>query len=96
MDVGFTWRSDPRLKIRSRHYLTEEQARAFLQKITAPVLLIEAEKAEKDQWTELFLKRIPYTKILRHLTIAGEHHLHLDDPEPVAVAIREFISDFSV
>ena len=96
VDGGFTWRSDPRLKIRSRHYLTEEQARAFLQKITAPVLLIEAEKAEKDQWTELLLKRIPYTKTLRHLTIAGEHHLHLDDPEPVAVAIREFISDFSV
>ena len=76
--------------------MTEEQARAFLKKITAPVLLIEAEKAQKDQWTDLLLKRIPYTKTLRHLVIAGEHHLHLDDPEPVAVAIREFISDFSV
>jgi len=96
VDGGFTWRSDPRLKIRSRHYLTEEQARAFLQNITAPVLLIEAEKAEKDQWAELLLKRLPYTETSRHLTIAGEHHLHLDNPEPVAAAIREFINDFSV
>ena len=43
VEGGFTWRTDPRLKIKSRHYLTEEQAGAFLQKITAPVLLIAAE-----------------------------------------------------
>jgi len=42
VDGGFTWRSDPSLKIRSRHYLIKEQACAFLQKISAPVLLIEA------------------------------------------------------
>jgi len=53
VDGGFTWRSDPRLKIKSRHYLTEEQACAFLQQITAPVLLIEAENAKQDQWKKL-------------------------------------------
>ena len=53
VDGGFTWRSDPSLKIRSRHYLTKEQACAFLKKITAPVLLIEARNEKKDQWNEL-------------------------------------------
>ena len=39
---GYTWRSDPILKSKSRHYFTEEQAQAFIKEITAPVLLIEA------------------------------------------------------
>ena len=95
VDGGFTWRSDPRLKIKSRHYLTEEQACAFLQQITAPVLLIEAENAKQDQWKELLLKRIPYIKNLQHRKISGDHHLHLDNPEEVAAVIREFLQPIS-
>ena len=95
VDGCFTWRSDPRLKIKSRHYLTEEQARAFLQEITAPVLLIEAENAKQDQWKELLLKRIPYIKNLQHRKVSGDHHLHLDNPEEVATLIREFLQQIS-
>jgi pimeloyl-ACP methyl ester carboxylesterase len=95
VDGGFTWRSDPRLKIKSRHYLTEEQARAFMQEITAPVLLIEAENAKQDQWKELLLKRIPYIKNLQHRKVSGDHHLHLDNPEEVATLIREFLQQIS-
>ncbi len=95
VDGGFTWRSDPRLKIKSRHYLTEEQACAFLEEITAPVLLIEAENAKQDQWKELLLKRIPYIKNLQHRKVCGDHHLHLDNPQEVAVVIREFLQQIS-
>jgi pimeloyl-ACP methyl ester carboxylesterase len=91
VEGGFTWRSDPRLKIKSRHYLTEEQACAFLKQITAPVLLIEGENAKQDQWKELLLKRIPYIKNLQHRKISGDHHLHLDNPEEVAAVISEFL-----
>ena len=93
VEGGFTWRSDPRLKIKSRHYLTEEQACAFLQKITAPVLLIEAENAKQDQWKKLLLKRIPYVKNLQHHVVTGDHHLHLDNPEAVAKVIRNFLNE---
>ena len=95
VEGGFTWRSDPRLKIKSRHYLTEEQACAFLQQITAPVLLIEAKNAKHDQWKKLLHKRIPYIKNLRHRIITGDHHLHLDNPEEIAVEIREFLQPIS-
>jgi len=95
VDGGFTWRSDPRLKIKSRHYLTEDQACAFLEQITAPVLLIEAENAKQDQWKELLLKRIPYIKNLQHRKVSGDHHLHLDNPQEVAVVIREFLQQIS-
>ena len=89
---GYTWRSDPILKSKSRHYFTEEQARAFIKEITAPVLLIEAEHAEKDYWYVLLQKRMPYLNNLQHRIVPGGHHLHLDNPEPVAMAIREFLN----
>ena len=92
---GYTWRSDPILKNKSRHYFTEEQAQAFIKEITAPVLLIEAEHTEKDYWYELLQKRIPYVNKLQHQIIPGGHHLHLDNPEPVAMAIHEFLNKFS-
>ena len=95
VDGGFTWRSDPRLKLKSRHYLTEEQACAFLEEITAPVLLIEAENAKQDQWKELLRKRIPYIKNLQHRKVSGDHHLHLDNPQEVAAVIREFLQQIS-
>jgi len=95
VDGGFTWRSDPNLKLRSRHYFTKEQACAFLKKITAPVLLIEAGNDKKDQWNELMQELIPNIKTIRHRIISGGHHLHLDNPEPVADVIREFLNDFS-
>ena len=92
---GYTWRSDPILKSKSRHYFTEEQARAFIKEITAPVLLIEAEHTEKDYWYELLRKRMPYLNNLQHRIVPGGHHLHLDNPEPVAMAIREFLNKCS-
>jgi len=93
VDGGFTWRSDPRLKIRSRHYLTEEQSCAFLREITAPVLLIEAENTQRDEWKKLYIKRIPYVKNLRHCIVSGDHHLHLDNPEDVSAIILKFLKD---
>ena len=92
---GYTWRSDPILKSKSRHYFTEEQAQAFIMEITAPVLLIEAEHTEKDHWDELLQKRMPYVKNLQHQIVPGGHHLHLDNPKPVAMAIRAFLNNYS-
>ena len=95
MNGGYTWRSDPILKSKSRHYFTEEQAQAFIKEITAPVLLIEAEHTEKDYWYDLLQKRLPYVNNLQHQIVPGGHHLHLDNPEPVATAIREFLNKLS-
>ncbi len=95
VDGGFTWRSDPRLKIKSRHYLTEKQACAILMGITAPVLLIEADKSNLEYWRELFLKRRSYIKNLYHRKVSGNHHLHLDNPQAVAEVIIEFIKEIS-
>ena len=92
---GYTWRCDPILKSKSRHYLTEEQAQSFIKGITAPLLVIEAEHTKKDYWYELLQKRIPLVNKLLHRIVPGEHHLHLDNPEPVAMVISEFLKKFS-
>ncbi len=91
---GFSWNSDPRLKSKSRYYFTEEQSLAFLQRIKAPVLLIDAESRKKDFWKESYRKRIPYIKNFHHSIINGDHHLHLDNPETVAAVIREFVNKY--
>ena len=91
----YTLRRDSILKSKSRHYFTEEQAQAFIKEITAPVLLIEGENTEKDYWYELLQKRMPHVKNLQHQIVPGGHHLHLDNPKPVAMAIREFLIKFS-
>lgn len=95
VDGGFSWRSDPRLKLKSRHYFTEEQSFSFLKEITAPVLLIEAENNKKDRWREQFLKRVCYVKNLQHFKLPGDHHLHLDNPEAVAAVIQKFVKNIS-
>ena len=75
--------------------MIKDQSCAFLHKISAPVLLIEAKNEKKDQWNELMQELIPHVKNLQHRIITGDHHLHLDNPESVADVIHEFLNDFS-
>lgn len=88
----FKWQSDQRLKRPYPQYFTNEVILAFLRGITAPVLLIVAEDG--------MLRRRPYfqsrcraLKNLRIVTLPGHHHLHLDDPVPVAEAIDEYLQN---
>lgn len=88
-DGGWTWRADPRLRIDSRMRLTEAHVLAFLQAIQAPVLLISAEQGWPHDPT-VIRQRMASVAQLRHVALPGHHHVHLDDPEPVAAAIVEF------
>ncbi|MCP5420040.1 MAG: alpha/beta hydrolase [Gammaproteobacteria bacterium] len=86
---GVSWRSDPRLTFKSPIYLTEEQVLAFLGAIQAPTLLIRGEKGyliNRAFMTERF-RRVPQ---LEMRMLPGGHHLHLEEPEPIAAALAEF------
>jgi pimeloyl-ACP methyl ester carboxylesterase len=89
-EQGFRWRTDPRLRLPNPQYLTEEQVLAFLRKVKAPVVLGMA--------SEGLLQGQPQTKerIRAFLDIdvvklLGAHHLHLDNPRPVAQAVNRFL-----
>ncbi len=90
LEVGVTWRSDPRLKVTSPSYLTDEQVLAYLEAIQAPVLLVLAENgifSDKDYLE----RRCEKIKLLKQTILAGSHHIHLDDPMPVAQSICSFL-----
>ena len=92
----FTWRTDPRLKVRSRVYLTEAQVQAFLHKLDMPTLLITGQQSALREWLDLIHSRIALVPSLEHVELNGGHHLHLDHPEPVAEAMQQFLSKHSV
>jgi len=86
---GVTWRSDPRLKIASPLYLTEEQVFSFLDEIQASVLLIIGDSGylvNRDYLTT----NGSHIKKLKVETLTGGHHLHLDNPESVAKMVNDF------
>jgi pimeloyl-ACP methyl ester carboxylesterase len=87
---NYGWRSDQRLKRPYPQYFTNEVMLAFLRGITSPVLLIVAEGGTLRK-RPYFQSRCEAIENLRIVTLAGHHHLHLDNPEPVANAIKGFI-----
>jgi pimeloyl-ACP methyl ester carboxylesterase len=87
----FTWRTDPRLKVRSRVYLTEAQVCAFLANLRMPTLLITGKQSVLAEWLDLIHSRIALVSALEHVELNGGHHLHLDNPESVAEVIRQFL-----
>jgi len=89
---GWTWRADPRLRVDSRMRLTEQQVLAFLQAIRSPVLLISASEGWPYERAAV-QRRIDAVAELTHVELPGNHHLHLDDPEPVAAAIVGFLAE---
>ncbi|MBA4501911.1 alpha/beta hydrolase [Marinobacterium sp. 3-1745] len=86
---GVRWRSDPALVLPSVLRLSEAQVRAFLCAVKAPALLV---MGSEGIGTPLLDERAALVSGLRRLTLAGNHHLHLDESSARAVAdtINEF------
>jgi len=87
---GVTWRSDPRLRLRSPIRMTEEQVLAMLAAIAAPTLLIRGKQGlfrQDFRW----LNRLKVMFDLDYEDIEGGHHLHCDAPETVAKLLLPFI-----
>ncbi len=82
------WRTDPRLLKPSALQLTEEQTIAFLSEITAPTTVIRPEPGFPFS-AKIIQGRINAIKHLDIQKIPGHHHVHLDDPEPVAKILRK-------
>lgn len=87
---GFVWSSDPRLTLTSPQRYTEAQVLAVLGEIHVPTQLILAEPPPPflpEAMISARIARVPSIDVVR---IAGHHHLHLDDPAPVAAAMLAF------
>lgn len=89
-EEGYTWRTDPRLRMKSSLRMCEEQIQEFLGQITAPTLLIEGSEGVFHKM-DYFRDRKKCIKNLKTITLTGGHYLHLDNPEPVAQEINRFL-----
>jgi len=90
-DGTVTWRTDPRLTVKSAFYLSEDQVMAFLGRIRAPTQLIIGESGYlvPRDYMEARYRKIHDLRIER---VPGRHHLHLDDPAPIARLLQGFLS----
>lgn len=90
----FFWRTDPRLRLPTPQYLTEEQVLAFLRKVEVPTVLGIASKGLLQGQPQTKERVRAFSKI-DIVELRGGHHVHLDDPQPVAQAINRFMVEAS-
>jgi len=88
---GVSWSSDPRLTLTSHTRYTEEQILSILAGITAPTLLVLAEPSPPFLSEAMISSRSASVPGIRVVRLAGSHHLHLEEPQPVARAILDFV-----
>ncbi|KRP70240.1 alpha/beta hydrolase [Pseudomonas paralactis] len=87
---GYTWRSDSRLTLASPVRLTDEQAMAFVRRVSCPAQLVVAADGMLAKHPEL-LSQLPFSVT----TLPGGHHLHLNDESGAALVADCFNRFFS-
>jgi len=86
---GFIWRTDPRLMLKPLALFVESQITAFLKNITAKTCLLRPSPG----WPfdeKVFASRIHFLKDIEVHRIAGDHHIHMDNPEIVGPILNDF------
>lgn len=84
------WLTDRRLRAISSLRVTDGQAKAFMQSISCPVLAIEGSKGF-DMMKNRMQERRNWVTHLATVVCEGGHHLHMDNPQPVAAEIIAFL-----
>ena len=92
VEGGYVWRTDPRLTLASPQRAEETTIRAWLAGIECPTLLVAADRPQPYFGAELRDARMGCVRDIRLEIVPGGHHLHLEDPEPVAAVLRPFLA----
>jgi pimeloyl-ACP methyl ester carboxylesterase len=88
----FYWRTDPRLLFKPLIMFTESQVEAFLKNITTPTCLIRPDQGWPFE-ESLFISRTQQISNLEIHRLPGKHHVHMDDPKPIAKIITDFFHE---
>jgi len=83
--------TDRRLRTFSSLRMTEPQAEAFMRNIQCPTLVITGDKGYESMRTTV-QKRLDWVENLTTAECEGHHHLHMDNPQPVANKIIVFLN----
>ena len=89
---GYRWRSDQRLRLDSPAFLTESQVLACLKAIKQPTqVLLQRRLVGRAGTLGPRLDALDSNDVR---WFDGAHHLHMDQPEVIANAARELLSQF--
>ena len=92
VDGGFQWHADQRLKGTPEMRLTREHARAFVERVEAPVLMVLAEESP-FRGTDVYQEMIAAFEEIETVVLPGAHHLHLEGAEAeIATLVRRFFA----
>jgi len=83
--------TDRRLRTFSSLRMTESQAEAFVRNIKCPTLVITGSQGYESMRT-IVQNRLDWVEDLTVVECEGHHHLHMDNPQPVADKIVDFLS----
>jgi pimeloyl-ACP methyl ester carboxylesterase len=86
----FRFRTDRRLRTLSSLRVTEAQAEAFIRGIKCPTLVINGDKGY-EMMKIVLNQRKKWLATLTCSEFEGGHHLHMDNPEPVAQEVLKFL-----
>ncbi|ACA86393.1 alpha/beta hydrolase [Shewanella woodyi] len=89
--VGFSWRSDPRLKLDSPLRLTFEQVDALMTEHSGNTLLITGTRGF-SQINKMLVKAEAWFDQLICVELDGDHHLHMENAQGVGSQITQFLS----
>ncbi len=89
---GWTWRSDPRLMLPTAVRMTEAQVRDVVSAIQCPAQVIYATPAQAYYPEPERSQRAALLPDGRLDSLPGHHHVHMDQPAPVAAIIERFIA----
>lgn len=90
-EEGWVWTFDPRLRYVGSTMPYEDELRAMFKAIEAPVCLIRAKQGVPYP-ESTFKGRAESIENLSIHELQGGHHVHMDDPAPVAKIISQFLN----
>ncbi|MDQ3618136.1 MAG: alpha/beta hydrolase, partial [Pseudomonadota bacterium] len=88
---GYAWRSDPRLTQPTAVRISEGQVRDLIANIACPTRVIYATPAQPYFPEDVRRARAALLSDGELMVMDGSHHLHMEDPVGVAVAIGDFL-----
>tara|TARA_R110000868_G_scaffold45179_17_gene150168 strand:- start:192 stop:1034 length:843 start_codon:yes stop_codon:yes gene_type:complete len=88
----YYFKTDRSLRTFSSLRITEEQAEAFMRNIICPMLVVNGDAGFESMRAAL-QSRSGWVEQLTAFECSGHHHVHMDNPQPVAHAIKTFLTD---
>lgn len=88
---GWVWSSDPRLTLTTPLRPAEETVRQWIAAIEAPTLVVAADHPPAYFDPALRAARMAQLRRGQLVVLPGHHHLHMDQPGPVAAVLARFL-----